>query len=326
MPNLETQYLGLALRNPVVVASSGLTKSVDRIKECAEAGAGAVVIKSLFEEAIAQEDWGLGDSRAFHTEVYDYLRADLQRQYGPKEYRTMIEKAKKAVDIPVIASINCVSDKYWPSYAVEIEAAGADALELNVFTTANDPETTSEEMERLYVEIIQNVRSKTKLPIAIKMGRYFSALPRLARTVCDQGAHGIVIFNRFTEPDIDIEKLKLTTTFHFSNERDLNTTLRWVAILAGTIGGDLAATTGIHTGAGLIKMLLAGATVTQVASVLYKKGLGHIPTLLEELESWMTEHQFESIEDFHAKLSFQNAGQPDHYLRAQFIEKIKGVE
>lgn len=326
MPQLETKFMGLTLRNPVIVASSGLTKNVEKMQACEDAGAGAVVIKSLFEEALGQEVPGIQESTGFHTEAYDYLRADLAMEYGPREYCSLIYDAKKKLKIPVIASINCVSAKWWPSFASQIEAAGADALELNVFTTATEQHITASSLEKLYIDIIDAVRSKIKIPIAIKLGMYFTALPHLSSQLCLHGANGLVLFNRFTEPDIDINKLTLRTTFQFSNRYEMHKPLRWIALLAGHIGCDLAATTGIQKAEDIIKMLLVGASAVEIASILYKNGVEHIQTLLEGVEEWMGNHNFATIDDFKGTLRFSKAADADHFLRVQFMEVIRGYE
>ena len=326
MTTLETKYMNLNLRNPIIVASSGLTKTEEKIKQCEEAGAGAVVLKSLFEESLAREDWGVDSSTAHHTEVYDYLRSELQLQYGPQEYCNTIFNVKKQVEIPIIASINCVSSKWWPSFARQIEAAGADALELNVFTTAYDPATESAEIEQLYYQLIEEVKGRIDIPVAMKIGSNFTSLPNVAYNLCQKGADALVLFNRFTEPDIDINNLSLRTTFTFSRKEDMHKTLRGIALLAGKVSCDLAATTGIHSGGDIIKMLLAGATAVQLASVLYKKGLSVISEMTAEIDEWMRKHNFSSIEDFRGKLSFARVANPEHYLRVQFMEKIRGYE
>lgn len=326
MPSLETSYLGINLKNPIIVASSGLTKNVDNIRECAEAGAGAVVIKSLFEEVLAREEVGIEASTGYHTEAYEYLRAGLAMEYGPREYCTLIYDAKKAVDIPVIASVNCVTSKWWPSFASQIESAGADALELNVFTTATDVTQTGADLEQMYFEIIDAVRSKIKIPVAIKLGMYFTSLPNLAMELCRRGANGLVLFNRFTEPDIDINKLSLKTTFQFSSRYELHKPLRWIALLNNKVHCDLCATTGVQKADDIIKLILAGASAVEIASILYRNGLESIASLKEEILKWMEEKNFGSISDFRGLLSFEKTSNPEHFLRAQFIEQIKGYE
>jgi len=326
MPSLSTTFMGLELKNPIIAASSGLTRSVDKIKECEQSGAGAVVLKSIFEEVLARENFGIDESTSYHTEAFDYLRSQLELQYGPRDYIELIREAKDKTDIPIIASINCISDKWWTDYAQQMEEAGADALELNVFKTATDRSENSQSLEAMYYAIVENVKSRIKIPVAIKLGMYFTALPNLAAALADRGADALVLFNRFTEPDINIDELKLTTTFSFSTSRDMLKPLRWTALLSGQIPCDIAATTGIKTGKDAIKLLLAGASALQIAALLYQKGIDSIGDVLQEIESWMAEHSFERISDFKGKLSFRQTDTPDQYLRAQFIEKIKGVE
>ncbi len=326
MPDLSTTYMGLSLKNPLVVASSGITKSVDKIVDCENAGAGAVVIKSVFEEVLAREDYGIADSAAYHTEAIDYLRSELEMQYGPQEYCDIISDAKAKVDIPVIASINCLSTKWWPNYAQQFEQAGADALELNVFKTATSVNEDGESVENLYFDILKTVKEHVKIPVSLKIGIYFTALPHFAAQLAQKGADGIVLFNRFTEPDIDIDKLSLKTTFTFSTSYDIYKPLRWTALLAGQIGCDIAATTGVKSAKDAIKLLLAGANCVQIASLLYQKGIDSLQDILNEMDAWMKANSFTTISDFRGKLSFRKTTTPDQYLRAQFLEKIRGVE
>lgn len=326
MPNLSTSYLGLQLKNPVIVGSSGLTKSVENVVACEEAGAGAVVLKSLFEEVLAQRDFGVLDSVVDHTEAYDYYYARLELLYGAQDYMTLIKEAKAAVSIPVIASINCVSADWWPDFASQVQSAGADALELNVFTTATDLTMTAAKIEDLYFQILATVKQKVSIPVALKIGAGFTALPNLAVEFGRRDLNGLVLFNRFTQPDIDIENLKLRTTFSFSAHDEFHLPLRWIALMSHYLSYDLCASTGIKSSEDLIKMLLAGASSVQVASLLYKEGLGAIAPLLNGLEEWMSKHGFNEVKDFKGKLNFHTAGDAGKYLRAQFMEKISEVE
>ena len=326
MPDLSTSYMGLNLKNPIIAASSGLTKSTSKILDCYNSGVGAIVMKSVFEEALAQENFGIGDSTPYHAEAYDYLRSELELQYGPREYLETISEAKSKIDIPIIASINCVSSKWWPQYAKQFQDAGADALELNVFKSATSIAEDSHSLENMYYEIIENVKKHVSIPVALKIGVNITALPHFVAQLARKGANGVVLFNRFTEPDIDINNLSLKTTFSFSTAFDLYKPLRWTAVLADQVGCDLCATTGVKSAKDVIKLLLAGASSVQIASLLYQKGIDQVDELLKELTGWMTTHNFESIDDFKGKLSFKNTKSPDTYLRAQFMEKIRGVE
>lgn len=324
--NLSTKYLGLSLKNPVVVASCGLTKSVDQIKKCEDAGAGAVVMKSLFEEQIREMSSGLDESIAMHTEALDYIRAELDMQLGPREYIDTIKKAKKEVSIPVIASVNCYSSQWWTSYAQQIEAAGADALELNIYVMPFDTETSSYNLENTYVEILQAVKGLVDIPVSLKLSPYFTAFGNLAEKLDSQGANGLVLFNRFVQPDIDINKISSSIKPSFNDPIGFSNSLRWIALLSGKLKLDLAASGNIRSAQDMIKQLLAGAAVIQIASVLYKEGLGKIADMLNGLESWMQEKKFDSIEDFKGKLNQQNDPKSEAFVRAQYLKAIAGVE
>ncbi len=326
MPDLSTTYMGLQLRNPIIVASSGLTRNIDRITECEEAGAGAVVLKSLFEEVLAQKDFGMKEGTVDHTEAYDYYYAHLELLYGAKDYTDLIREAKEKTSIPVIASINCVSTEWWPDFARQAEAAGADALELNVFTTATDLTVDGRDMEDLYFQILSTVKSKVDIPVALKVGPYFSALPNMAVELGRRGLDGLVLFNRFTQPDIDINERKLKTTFSWSNPDEVHLPLRWTALMSHYVPFDISATTGIKNAEDIIKLLLAGASSVQLASVLYQEGLETIDTMLREIDEWMSRQEIARIPDFKGSLNFHRAGDAKHYLRAQFMEKIREIE
>ncbi|MDX9757907.1 MAG: dihydroorotate dehydrogenase-like protein [Bacteroidota bacterium] len=326
MPNLSTSYMGLTLKNPIIVASSGLTRSLEKVKECEAAGAGAVVLKSLFEEVLIERDAGMRESVIDHTEAYDYYFAGLERLYGARDYTDMIKRIKAECAIPVIASINCVSDEWWPEFAAQLQAAGADALELNVFTTATDLSMDAARIEDLYFRILATVKRHVHIPVALKIGPWFSALPHLAVAFGHRELDALVLFNRFTQPDIDIAAMKLKTTFSFSSGDELALPLKWTALMSHYLPYDLCATTGIKSADDVIKLLLAGASAVQVASVLYQQGLGTIARMTAGLEEWMSEKGFDSIAQFRGTLSFHSADTAAHYLRAQFMEKISEIE
>lgn len=326
MLSLKTSYMNLILENPIIVASSGLTNSVEKIVACEDAGAGAVVIKSMFEEVLAKEDWGLRESAPYHPEAHDYLNAEIQLQYGPNEYCDLISKAKSKVKFPVIASINCISAKWWAEFASKVENAGADALELNVFSIPTSPDEPSHDREKIYFDVLEAVKSRIKIPIAMKIGRYFTSLPYFVSQLDKRGLNAVVMFNRFTEPDIDIDKLKIRTTFAFSNNDDIHPLIRWIALIYQHISADISATTGIHSAESIIKLLLAGASTVQLASVLYKNGLSIISEMVSEIEGWMQTYHLESIDEFKGKVGFSPEYDPEVYLRAQFMEKIRGIE
>ena len=326
MPDLSTSYMGLSLRNPVIVGSSGLTNSVEKIIECEQAGAGAVVVKSLFEEVLAHEDSGLEKSSTFRSEAQDYLNSEIQLQFSPNQYCDLIAAAKTKVKIPVIGSINCVSTQCWPEFAKIIEAAGADALELNIYSIPTDTTIPGVTYETLYYEVLDNVKSKVKIPVSMKIGRYFTSLPHLISQLDKNGVDAVVFFNRFTEPDIDIDHLKLRTTFTFSSDDDMYPVLRWVILIADKVKCDISATTGIHTAQAIIKFLLAGAQTVQLASVLYQEGLSKLTRMIQEIENWMAANSFESVDQFRGKVNFSSQRKPEIYLRAQFMEKIRNID
>ena len=326
MQDLSVNYMGLHLKNPIIVASSGLTKSLGKIKACEDAGAGAVVVKSLFEEVLAQDAEAWADMRDAHTEAYDYLRAEANMQYGPEEYASLINKAKEATDFPIIASLNCVTPRWWSEFASKIENAGADAIELNIFPLISDITRDSAALERHYYDILKTVKGVVNIPVAMKIGRNITALPAFAARLTGYGLNALVLFNRFVETEIDIETLQLKTTFPISQGDDIYETLRWIAILRNNIVCDLSATTGIHTSEALIQLLLAGADTVQLASVLYKKGFKKIKEMLQDLEDWMEMQNFESLEAFKGRLSFNKTMNTDLYLRTQFLEKTREVE
>jgi dihydroorotate dehydrogenase (fumarate) len=319
MISLATSYLGLTLRSPLIVSSSGLTNSVDKIRKFEELGAGAVVLKSLFEEQINYEA-GILVENGLSPEAHDYITG-YSKSNALEEYLKLIEEAKKAVKIPVIASINCMSVNEWVSFAKDIENAGADALELNVFFVASDMERSSEKYEKLYTDLVVKIKEVTSIPLSIKIGHQFTNLVGMVNNLYVRGAKGVVLFNRFYEPDIDIENLKLTTSGVFSSPADIRLSLRWVGIISDKVGKiDIAASTGIHDGKAAIKQILAGAKAIQVCSVLYKKGEEQVKVITDELATWMSKKGFKTIEEFRGKLNYHNIPDPSVYERSQFMK------
>jgi dihydroorotate dehydrogenase (fumarate) len=327
MVQFSTEYMGLSLSNPLVVASSGLTNTFEGVLNCANGGAGAVVLKSLFEEQmqadtqdLEEHSWILG-----HPEAFEYVRG-MGMDLGPREYLKLIEESKKAVSIPIIASLNCISPKWWVSYARQIEAAGADGLELNISVMPSSPERTSKEIEELHLRIFEEVQGGVGLPIAVKLGPYFTSMARIAEEFSRRGAAALVLFNRFYQLDIDTAKLEITKGYRFSTPEEMNVTLRWIALLAGRTSCDLAASTGIHDGAGAVKQLLAGARVVQLCSTLYINGMNRIGEMLKEIESWMEEHGYSSLDEIRGKLSQTESDRPELYERLQYIKALVGIE
>ena len=328
MVNLETTYMGLRLKNPIIVGSSGLTNSVENIIEIERKGAAAVVLKSLFEEQInfaAHKTLMQDEAANQYPEAEDYIR-NYTRENDVSKYLDLIKKAKAAVDIPVIASINCISGDEWISFASNIEEAGADALELNIFVLPSDPNKSAADNEAVYFNIIDQVLSKVNIPVAVKISYYFSSLAKTVTQLAWKDIKGIVLFNRFFSPDIDIENFEVKTSNVFSSPSDIAISLRWIAMLSAHVKCDLAASTGVHDGTGLIKQLLAGAKAVQIASVLYKKGFKEIQSMLEELENWMDRKNFNTIEQFAGKMSIAKAENPAAYERVQFMKHFSGIE
>lgn len=327
MANLSTSYMGLSLSNPIVVASSSLTNTADGIVQCAEAGAAAVVLKSLFEEQIAS-DVGMSQYNLWlpgHTEAFEYV-SKLGMAVGPRDYLQLISQAKSLVKVPIIASLNCISPRWWTDYARQVEVAGADALELNMALMPSDPKRTAEQIESLYSEILEEVKKQVRIPIAVKIGPHFTSLSGTISRLSEKGASALVLFNRFYQMDIDIKKLQLVPGHRLSSGAELSLPLRWVALLAGRVDCDLAISTGVHDGQGVIKGLLAGATVVQVCSALYQKGFAQIGKMLQELEAWMENRKFRALDEFRGRMSQMQSDNPELYERLQYIRALVGLE
>ncbi|MFC2098373.1 dihydroorotate dehydrogenase-like protein [Bacteroidota bacterium] len=319
MADLSTKFAGLELANPVVVSSSGLTDSVEKIQKLEEAGAGAVVLKSLFEEQILVEAEVMSGSSNY-PEADDYIK-HYTRTNKVDEYLNLIEGAASASKIPVIASINCVSDSEWFDFAKKIEEAGADALELNVYFLSSGKDTGSQNYEKLYLDIAENVKSRVEIPVIMKLGQNFTNLVNLVDLLYHRGIDGVVLFNRFYSPDINIKELRMTSSEVFSSPSDLRYSLRWVAIVSSLVDQvDIAASTGIHDGTGVIKQLLAGAQAVQVCSAIYKNGPSHIQKMLDELGNWMDEKKFENLAAFRGKMNYKSIQDPEIYERSQFMK------
>lgn len=327
MADLSTTYMGLKLKNPLIVGSSGMTESIGGVMKSAEAGAGAVVLKSLFEEQIHNESGyaiETNEQLYYYAQAEDYIKT-YTRGKDLTHYLDLISGSKEAVNIPVIASINCVSASEWTEFAAQIERAGADGLELNIFTLPSDPSRDSGQNEQLYLDVLEKVTRKVGIPVAAKISSYFSGLANTAGKISKTGIRGLVMFNRFFSPDIDIETLEVKSSHVFSTPEDLSLSLRWIAMLSSRIPCDIAASTGIHNGEALIKQLLAGAKAGQVASVLYRKGYEAIASMLRELDAYMERHNFSSLDEVIGKLSIDKADNPAAYERVQFMKYFSGI-
>jgi dihydroorotate dehydrogenase (fumarate) len=316
----------MKLNSPVIAGSSGLTDSVDKIEALAHHGAGAVVLKSIFEEEILfQFEDVLKDAEKDGVDLdqFDYFDFHLK---GKKinHYIKLIQAAKKTVDIPVIASINCVSSHEWTVFADRLQDAGADALELNMFFLPSDFERTSLEQEKAYFKVIDKVLAAVSIPVALKISYYFSSLGPMIQRLSKTGIKGLVLFNRFFSPDFDIDKMTVKPSFVFSSPAELAISLRWIAIMANKVDCDLAASTGVHDGPALIKQLLAGARAVQTVSSLYRKGPAHIETMLDNLKAWMKTHDYHCLDDFRGRLSQEATTNPAAYERVQFMRYFEG--
>jgi dihydroorotate dehydrogenase (fumarate) len=328
MADLSTSYMGLKLRNPIIAGSSGLTNSLENIQKIYDHGAGAVVLKSLFEEQInfaINKTFNQSENNYSYPEALDYI-SHYTRENDLEKYLKLIREAKSKVDIPIIASINCVSSSEWISFAKKIQDAGADALELNIFILPSDPRRKADQHEQVYFDILQAVMKQVKIPVAAKISYYFSGLTNMALQLSWTGIAGLVLFNRFFSPDIDIDKFEVTSGNVFSTPGEMSLTLRWVAMLSDKVHCDIAASTGIHDGHAVIKQLLAGAKAVQVASILYQKGFEQIGLMSQEMEVWMEKHQFAHTSDFIGILSYKEAKNPAAYERVQFMKHFAGIE
>ena len=326
MPNLATNYLGLDLNSPIIAASSGLTDSIEKLIELEVHGAGAIVLKSLFEEEIIMEmdekTLAMTSRPYVYPETFDYMDEDPQED-TVRKYLRLIKEAKAAVSVPIIASINCVSAQKWTYFAREIEKAGADALEINLFVLPTDMNRTGDENEQIYYDVLKTVKDQVALPIALKISPYHSNLANLIKRLDDMNVDGIVMFNRFYSPDFDITDLSVTSGQILSGPDDYKNSLRWTGIMSERVKCSIAGTTGIHTSESIIKHLLAGADAVQLASVLYKNGPEYIDVLSKEIYAWMEEHGFKSIRDFKGKMSQSKSNDPAAFERVQFMKQFR---
>jgi len=318
--------MGLKLKNPLIVASSGMTKSVAKIMEFEEKGAAAVVLKSIFEEQILMDinqTLSYPDSYNVSPEAYDYVKASLQ-DISVTEYLKLIEQTKKEVSIPVFASINCVSLNEWIRIARDFENAGADGLELNIFIMPNNLDVSSTEHEKMYFDIIEKVTECVKIPVALKLGYYFSSLVHVIRQFSWTKIAALVLFNRFFTPDINLDEMKLEVANLFSDTSEQYLPLRWIAMLSDVVRCDISASSGIHDADAVIKQLLAGATTTQICSAIYLHGSDRITQILNGLEEWMKSKGFNSIDEFRGRMSLKHLENPVLYQRVQYMKYLSG--
>ncbi len=327
MVDLTTRYLGLTLKNPLIAGSSGLSRTAKGVRELEDGGAGAVVLKSIFEEEIMFEyDDFLKEAEAdgVNLDQFDYYDFEIKSE-KIKRYADLIAECKSRVSVPVIASVNCVYSHEWTAFASHIEKAGADALELNMFFLPSEFDRTTEEKEKVYFKTIEKVLAEVRIPVALKISYYFSNLGPMIQKLSGTGIGGLVLFNRFYSPDIDIDKMEVVSSNVFSSPSDLSISLRWIAIMAERVSCDLAASTGVHDGPALVKQILAGADAVQVVSCLYRNGKDHLRTMLDFLTAWMTEKGYGSLGEFRGKMSQAKTDNPAAYERVQFMRYFGGA-
>ena len=328
--DLSTTYLGLKLKNPIVPSASPLSYTLDSMKRLEDAGAAAIVMYSLFEEQIAHEAAELEHYLSYGTESFaeslSYFPEAQEYNLGPEEYVDHVHKAKAALGIPVIGSLNGISPGGWIDYARKIEQAGADALELNVYYIPTDPKLTSQAVEDRYVEVLEAVKRTVKIPVAMKLSPHFSSFAHIAQRLDNAGANGLVLFNRFYQPDIDLEALEVKPNVILSTPQALRLPLRWIAILHGRIKASLAGTSGIHTAADVIKILMAGADVTMMCSALLKYGPAHIRQVLSDVQTWMLEHDYQSIRQMKGSMSQKSVADPAAFERANYAKALQSFK
>jgi dihydroorotate dehydrogenase (fumarate) len=326
MTDLSTSYLGLSLKNPLVVSPSPLCQDLGSIRQMEDAGAAAVVLHSLFEEQITLESRDLDHFLTHGTdsfaEALSYYPDMGQYKLGPDGYLEHIRKAKAAVKIPIVGSLNGVSTGGWISYAKKIEQAGADALELNVYYIPTDPEMSGAQVEQMYADLVRDMRASVKIPVAVKLGPYFSALASMARRLDQAGANGLVLFNRFYQPDFDLEKLEVTPNLVLSRSEELRLRLTWVGILYGRVKADLAITGGVHTAEDAIKSMMAGARVAMMTSALLRNGIPHLKTVLSGVADWMEKHEYVSIRQMQGSMSQKSVAEPAAFERANYMKVL----
>jgi dihydroorotate dehydrogenase (fumarate) len=323
--DLSTTFMGIKIANPLIVASSGLTNTVDRVKECADNGAGAVVLKSLFEEQLITGKTTLinqDDMFFWYPQAVDYVNS-ISKEDGIAEYLRLIEKAKKAVTIPVMASVNCITPWEWPRFAAEIEKSGADGLELNIFIPPTNINITGYKIEETYVDIIHEVRKNVTIPLAVKVGFYFTSLYRMLYKISNLDINSLVLFNRYYRPDIDIDSLRVVAQNVYSSPHEITLSLRWIALLYNKIQTELVAATGIHDYQGVIKQILAGANAVQICSTLYQNGIPYLRTLLDGIEQWMGAKGYSNLDAFRGLVA-KNEENTAAFERLQFMKKTTG--
>jgi len=324
--DLSTTYLGLKLKNPLVASSSPICEDVGNVRRLEDAGAAAVVLHSLFEEQIAHEsdelDRFIDAGSEISAESVTHFPELTHRVMGPDSYLAHIVKCKQAVRIPVIASLNGTTRGGWLQYAKQMEEAGADALELNIYHIAVDPDTTADQVERRYVDLVKAVKADVRIPVAVKLGPYFSSMASVARQLDAAGANALVLFNRFYQPDFDLEALEVVPNLILSNSHELLLRLHWIAVIYGSVQADLALTGGVHSATDVVKAMMAGAKIAMMTSALLKRGISYLDTISTELLIWMGEHEYDSIRQMQGSMSRNAVPQPGAFERANYMKVL----
>lgn len=325
MADLSTTYMGVALKNPIIVAACSISSYVDKVKKAEEMGAGALVIRSLFEEQIQYDDMTLADwmerAASISPEVHSSFYPPVQ-DGGAREHMMWVEKTRNAVKMPVFASLNAVNPGAWVNYAKQMAETGIDGLELNYYTVAADMECSGSELEKRLFDMVADVRAAVSLPLAVKLSPYYTSTPNVVRELEKRGVNAVVMFNRFLQPDIDITSESLVNEMSYSAPQEMKVPLRWVALLYGRVKLDLVLNTGVHTGADVVKAILAGASAVQCASTLITNGLPYLAKMIVDLENWMDEKGYDSLADFQGKLSQKNVDDPFGFERAQYMKLL----
>ncbi|PMB00042.1 dihydroorotate dehydrogenase [Fischerella thermalis CCMEE 5268] len=328
--DITTTYMGLNLRSPLVASASPLSENIDNIKQMEDAGAGAVVMHSLFEEQLRLERYELHHHLTQGTESYPesltYFPEPASFRVGPEEYLEHIRKIKESVSIPIFASLNGSSMGGWTSYAKQIQQAGADALELNIYYVPTDLDLTARQIEQTYIDILKAVKTAVTIPVAVKLSPFFTNMGNMAKLLDEAGADAFVLFNRFYQPDINLKTLEVEPNVLLSTAQAMRLPLRWIAILYGRINASLAATSGIHKGEDVVKMLMAGANITMLCSVLLQHGIAHIRIIEQQLREWMKEHEYESVQLMQGSMSQKHCPNPSEFERAQYMRAIQSYK
>ena len=330
MVDLTTYYMGMKLRTPLVVSASPLSQEIGSIRRLEDVGASAVVLYSLFEEQLRQEslelDYHLNTGTESFAESLSFFPQASEYRLGPEGYLEHIRKARQAVGIPIIASLNGATAGGWAEYAREIEEAGADALECNIYSIPTDPDVTSAEIEQTYIDIVKSVKKSVSIPVAVKISPYFSNLANMAKRFDQAGANALVLFNRFYQPDIDLEELEIRPNVLLSTPRALRLPLTWIGILYGRVQASLAGTSGVHDAADVIKLLMAGANVTMMCSALLRNGISHLQNVENGVVDWMEKHEYESVQQMQGSMSQLRCPDPGAFERAQYMRAVKSLQ